>query len=445
MIARGDVSVANALREAARPLAPRGGRDPLFDAVGDARIVLLGVSTHGTREFYAERARLTRRLVAEKGFGAIAVEADWSDAFRVNRFVRGSGEDPDARAALAALARFPSWMWRNAEVLELVRWLRERNDALPAGEPRVGFYGLDVYGLYASIEAVLRFLDGVDPGAARAARERYRCFDGYRGKVERYAERAASSVLASCEDAVVDELVEMIRRARSPGAEDPEGGEAWFDAVQNARVVMDAEAYYRTMYRGSAAAWNLRERHMADALDAVLEHLDRRTGRGKAVVWEHSSHVGDARATELGERGELSAGQLLRARHGEDAFLAGFTTWAGTITAASRWGGPPERRRIAPAREGSYEALFHALGIPRFAIDLRSLGEAAGSLREPRLERAIGVLHAPTSQRGEYVAASLPSQFDAAVHIDVTTAVEPLELSPAWDGREPPETYPTGM
>jgi erythromycin esterase-like protein len=444
VIGRGDVALVDALRETIRPLREHDPLDALVDAVGDARIVLLGGSTHGTREFHAERARLTRRLVREKGFGAIAVEAGWPDAFRVNRFVRGLGTDPGADAALSGLGRFPGWAWRNREVLAFVRWLRARNDALPAGDPRVGFYGLDLHGLHASIEAVLRFLDAIDPGAARAARERYRCLDAYRDREERYAERAGSSALASCEDAVVDELVELLRRARR-AAGDPEAAEAWFDAVQNARAVVDAEAYYRTMYRGSIAAWNLRERHMADALDAVLAHLDR-FGRGKVVVWEHSAHAGDARATELGRRGELSAGQVVRARHGDDAFLAGFTTWAGTVTAATRWGGPPERQRVRPALGGSYEALFHALGTPRFAIDLRTLGEAASSLKEARLERVIGALHTPGPERqGEYVAASLPSQFDAAVHIDVTTAVEPLDPSPVWDHRAPRDASPSAV
>jgi erythromycin esterase-like protein len=447
VITSADVALVQALRETVHPLADPDPHDALVEAIGDARLVLLGEATHGTHEFYDERARLTRRLVVEKGFHAIAVEADWPDAYRVNRFVRGSSDDRDADAALSGFERFPVWMWRNADVLELIGWLRSHNDALPRDAPRVGFYGLDLYSLHASIGEVLRSLEKLDPEAARMARERYRCFDDFGGDVESYAESAALGALRSCEDAVVKQLVELLdRRPRDLPAGAAEGDEEWFQAVQNARVVKSAEAYYRTMYRGSVESWNLRDRHMAETLQEVLAHLDRRVGRGKVVVWEHNSHLGDARATELGQRGELNVGQLVRERHGDDAFLVGFTTHSGTVTVASMWGGPAERKRVRPALRGSYEALFHAMGIPRFVLDQRELGEAAGALDDPRLERAIGVLYLPdTERRSHYFAATLPGQFDAVIHVDVTTAVEPLEREARWETGEPPETFPFGM
>jgi erythromycin esterase-like protein len=366
---------------------------------------MLGEASHGTHEFYAERARITQRLVVEKGFHAVTV------------------------------------------VLDFVRWLRVHDDSLPAGAPRVGFYGLDLYSLHASIEEVLKYLDAVDPQAARLARERYRCFDDFGGNVEDYARSAALGVIRSCEDAVVQQLVELLQRAERTAAgdgADPEEEE--FQAVQNARVVKNAEQYYRTMYRGNIESWNLRDRHMAETLEELLHHLDRRVGRSKVVIWEHNSHLGDARATELGQRGELNVGQLMREWHGNDAYATGFTTYTGRVTAASEWGGPAERKRVRRALPGSYESLFHRLGIPRFELDLRHLGEAAGELREPRLERAIGVLYLPSTERGShYFAAILPSQFDAVIHLDVTTAVEPLERMALWEAGEPAETYPTGI
>ena len=442
-----DVALIQGLRESARPLSDADPHDALIEAIGDARLVLLGEASHGTHDFYAERARLTQRLIFEKGFHAVAVEADWPDAYRVNRFVRRLGEDQDADTALSGFKRFPVWMWRNTDVLDFVRWLRSYDDSLPTGAPRVGFYGLDLYSLHASIDEVLRYLGKVDPEAARLARERYRCFDDFGGSVEEYARSAALGVVRSCEDAVVKQLVELLQqRSARDTAGNADAEEEWFQAVQNAQVVKNAEEYYRTMYRGSVESWNLRDRHMAETIEQLLRHLDRGVGRSKLVVWEHNSHLGDARATEVGQRGELNVGQLVRERHGRDAFLLGFTTYTGEVTAASEWGGPAERKRVRRALPGSYESLFHRLGIPRFELDLRHLGEAAGGLREPRLERAIGVLYLPASERGShYFGALLPWQFDTVMHLDVTSAVEPLERMSLWDAGEPAETYPYGL
>ena len=442
-----DVALIQGLRETARPLSDGDPHDALIEAIGDARLVLLGEASHGTHDFYAERARLTQRLIVEKGFHAVVVEADWPDAYRVNRFVRNLGEDRDADTALSGFKRFPVWMWRNVDVLDFVRWLRAHDDSLPAGAPKVGFYGVDLYSLHASIDEVLKYLAKVDPEAARLARERYRCFDDLGGNVEEYARSAALGVVRSCEDAVVKQLVDLLQQRSAPGAAgDGDGDEEWFQAVQNARVVKNAEEYYRTMYRGNVESWNLRDQHMAETIEELLRHLDRRVGRSKLVVWEHNSHLGDARATELGQRGELNVGQLMRERHGNDAFLLGFTTYTGEVTAASEWGGAAERKRVRRALPGSYESLFHRLGIPRFALDLRQLGEAAGGLREPRLERAIGVLYLPATERGShYFGVLLPGQFDTVIHLDVTTAVEPLERLSLWDAGEPAETYPYGL
>jgi erythromycin esterase-like protein len=441
-------SAPQALRDAAHRLAgsPRD-YDPLFHLIGDAAYVLLGEASHGTHEFYLERARLTRRLIQEKGFNAVAVEADWPDAYRVNLYVRGAGTDANADQALGGFRRFPTWMWRNTVVLQFVEWLRAYNADLPSGTPKVGFYGLDLYSLHASIEAVLQYLDKVDPAAARRARYRYSCFDQFGEDVQAYGYAAAFNLAPSCEREVVGQLLELQRRAAEYAQRDGRvAADEFFYAEQNARLVKDAEQYYRSMFQDRISSWNLRDRHMAETLESLAAHLSRRQGVCKIAVWEHNSHIGDARATELGEAGELNVGQLVRERHAEQARLVGFTTYTGTVTAASDWDLPAERKRVRPALPGSYEALFHAARLGESLLLLRDNGAAAEALRAPRLERAIGVVYRPESERAShYFRARLPDQFDAVIHWDQTSAVEPLERTACWEKGEPPETYPTGV
>ncbi|MFL6335693.1 MAG: erythromycin esterase family protein [Pyrinomonadaceae bacterium] len=422
--------------------------DPLSELIGESRFALLGEASHGTHEFYRERAEVTKRLIAEKGFKAVAVEADWPDAYRVNRYVRGESEDRDARAALSGFKRFPVWMWRNTVVVEFVEWLRAYNDALPGGAAKVGFYGLDLYSLYTSIEAVLGYLDKVDPEAARRARHRYSCFEHFGEDTTSYAYAAAYGAAESCEPAVVEQLVELRRRASELANRDGRvARDEFFYAEQNARLVRNAEEYYRSMFRGRVNSWNMRDRHMAETLDTLVAHLSAEGQDAKVAVWEHNSHLGDARATEMGQGGEWNVGQLVRERYPRDAFLVGFTTHRGTVTASSDWDEPGRRRRVRPALEGSYEALFHEAGVEKFMIDLRAEGEARELLRLPRLERAIGVIYRPETERlSHYFHAQLAEQFDAVLHFDETTAVEPLEPGAQWHaGEEPPETYPSGM
>ncbi len=420
--------------------------DPLIELAEDARIVLIGEATHGTHEFYRQRAQLTKRLILEKGFVAVAAEADWPDAYRVNRYVRGIGHDSEAEESLRGFKRFPAWMWRNADVLDFVGWLREHNDELDASE-KVGFYGLDLYSLHASIEAVLQYLEKTDPEAAKRARYRYACFEHFGEDPQAYGYAASFGLSPNCEREVIEQLLEMRDRRRDLLKRDGLAVEdELFEAEQNARVVKNAEEYYRAMLLGRASSWNLRDTHMADTLDALLAHLDRRVGKAKVVVWAHNSHVGDARATQMGEAGELNIGQLARERHPGEARLIGFSTYHGTVTAASDWGGPAERKRIRPALPGSYEELFHQAGTPAFLLVLRDLGEAAGALREPRLQRAIGVIYLPETERAShYFHARLPEQFDAILHIDKTRALEPLERTSEWERGELPETYPVGV
>jgi erythromycin esterase-like protein len=441
-----DEALLRGLREAAFPLG--GGADdydPLLDAIGDARLVLLGEASHGTHEFYRARAEITKRLIAEKGFTAVAAEADWPDAYQVNRYVRGISDAADAEEALRGFRRFPAWMWRNADVLDFVGWLRDHNERHPA--PGVGFYGIDLYSLFSSIEAVLGYLDRVDPEAAKRARSRYGCFDHFGDDAQRYGYMTTLGVAEPCEEEVVRQLVELQQRAADYARRDGRAAEdELFYAVQNAQIVRSAERYYRTMYEGRTDSWNLRDTHMVDTLDALIAHLETRQKPAKIVVWAHNSHLGDARATSRRERGQINVGQLVRQRHGDVAFLVGFTTSRGTVTAASDWGAPAERKRVRPALDGSYEALFHATMLPRFLLPMRGLRPSLEALREPRIERAIGVLYLPETEFvSHYLEASLPEQFDAVLHFDETRAIEPLERTSTWEAGEAPETFPMAV
>jgi erythromycin esterase-like protein len=441
-------NVIEAIDRTAHPLTGESSDyDPLLQLIGDARLVLLGEASHGTHEFYEARAAITQRLIAEKGFHAIAVEADWPDAYRVNRYVADQGADRTALEALGGFQRFPTWMWCNIEVLAFVDWLHAYNHELGAGATAVGFYGLDLYSLQASIRSVLRYLDQVDPLAAARARSRYACFDHFGEDTQRYGYAANFGLTRSCENEVVEQLVDL--QVRAPAYARHAGFVAqdeFFFAEQNARLVKNAEAYYRSMFRDRVSSWNLRDGHMAETLEALAQHLERqRKAPAKIVVWAHNSHLGDARATQMADAGEWNVGQLVRERSGAEASSIGFTTHHGTVTAASDWDAPAERKRVRPALEGSFEALFHQLEVPRFMLNVRA-DAVRDHLRLPRLERAIGVIYRPESERvSHYFTARLSDQFDAVLHFDETRAVEPLERNPQWDTGEVPETYPTGM
>ena len=447
---------AAALRAISGHVQPLAGApadfEPLLELVGDARFVLIGEASHGTHEFYRIRSEITKRLISEWGFAGVAVEADWPDAYRVNRFVRGESDDADATEALAGFKRFPQWMWRNADVLDFVGWLRAHNDATPNARERAGFYGIDLYSLHASMAAVLHYLDTVDPAAAARARERYACFDLYGPDPQAYGYAATLGLSASCESAVLNQLVDLQRSADTYARRDGRvARDALFFAEQNARLVRNAERYYRAMFLGPALSWNLRDRHMTETLEALAIFLDVEGRRSpatpaKLVVWAHNSHLGDARATEMSERGEINVGQLVRVRNPITTKLVGFTTYDGTVTAANDWDRPAERKVVRPALDGSYEALFHEVGYRRFLIDLTTDTPARDALMTPRLERAIGVVYRPETERlSHYFHAVLARQFDAVLHYDTTRAVEPLERTGIWERGELAETYPSAL
>ena len=419
--------------------------DQLLDWIGDRRYVLLGEASHGSHEFYQERARITRRLIEEKDFIAVCVEADWPDAYRVNRYVLDMSDDADAASSLDGFERFPAWMWRNHDVADFVTWLREHNDRCADDLEKARFYGLDLYSLRASMEAVIRYLEGADPDAAQRARDRYSCFDLIGTEGAEYGHAVTVGRQVSCEDDVVAQLVDLRLQAEQLLARDGVVREdEYFFAEQNARLVHNAERYYRAMYQGRVSSWNLRDEHMAETLRHLVRHLERVIGSSKVVVWEHNSHVGDARATELGQSGELNVGQLARLTWGDDCFLVGFTTYDGRVSAASNWGGPVEHKRVRPAMSGSFEDVMHGAPVDDFYVRLGD--HAPAPLRSTMLERAIGVIYRPDTERASHwFHANLSHQFDAVVHLDRTSAVRPLDRTSLWDEGEPAETFPTGL
>ena len=434
-----------AVEQSAHPLVrSNDDYDPLLELVGDRELVLLGEATHGTHEFYRARAAITRRLIREKGFSAVAVEADWPDAYRVNRYIRGMSDDRDPADALDDFTRFPLWMWRNREIVELTGWLREHNERLTA-EQRVGFYGLDLYSLYRSIAKVIEYLERIDPDAAERARAHYLCFDHRLQEAQQYGFETSLGVRPQCQEEAVTQLLALQREAAEYVQRNGLAAvDEQFQAEQNARLVKNAEQYYRAMFSGRINTWNLRDRHMADTLDALGAQM-RRTGRApRIVVWAHNSHIGDARATDRADIDELNIGQLVRERHGANALLVGFTTYTGTVAAASEWGGAVSRKHVLPSRPDSHEHVLHSVREDNFFLSLSKL-PVREAMRQRRLERAIGVIYLPESElASHYFEARASEQFDAIFHFDRTRALTPLDFVGAWSREEAPQTYPYG-
>jgi erythromycin esterase-like protein len=433
-------TIARSVSKRALPLETERDLDPLIKRIGDARYVLLGEATHGTSEFYQWRAALSRRLIEERGFSFVAVEGDWPDCYRVNRYAKGypdSGES--ARDVLHAFERWPTWMWANREVTEFTEWLRDYNRH--RGAPRqAGFYGLDVYSLWESMHAVVGDLEAIDPALARAARAAYRCFEPYGEDVQEYA-RATALVPTTCER----EAVAVLAALRTKATEFREDGpDAFFNAEQNALVAQNAERYYRTMVRGGPTSWNVRDTHMVETLERLMKHHG---PEAKAIVWEHNTHIGDARFTDMARAGMANVGQLVRQAHdADDVVLVGFGTHRGTVIAGDEWGAPMRRMRVPPAREGSFEDALHASDVGDMLL-LFDGGDDGGveGLADPIGHRAIGVVYDPRNERwGNYVPTIVPRRYDAFLQFEETVGVDALHMPVLVDG-EPPETYPSGM
>jgi len=441
-----------AIEHAALPL---GGAlsdyDPIIRAAEGKRFVLIGEATHGTAEFYRARAEITRRLIAECGFDAVTAEADWPDAYRVNRYVSLSSNEP-ADAALSDFGRFPTWMWRNTEVLSFIEWLRAYNSEFRSGDAPdtwpAGFYGLDLYGLRASVGAVISYLRKIDPPAATRAQARYSCLDHFMDNPQSYGQATATGLIDSCEKEVVRTLVELRRHAyeyiqRNGFVAQDE----YFEARQNARLVKSAEEYYRALYRGRPNSWNLRDRHMFETLEDIADHLGKRLNREpRIVVWAHNSHIGNAAATDMARQGEYNIGQLTRTAYPGQTLLIGFSTCRGTVTAADNWDQPGRSHTINEPFPRSYEELFHHVSHKNFMLDLREDNDAVANLMSPRLQRAIGVVYRPGTERySHYLNCRLPEQFDFILHYDETSALHPLPTRQRAGFGELEETYPTGL
>ena len=419
--------------------------DEILSLIGDADFVLLGEASHGTHEFYKYRAEITKKLIEEKQFSAVAVEADFPDAYRVNRFVRGAGSDRTAEESLGDFKRFPLWMWRNTVILEFIEWLKNHNDSLDKTD-RIGFYGIDLYSLHSSIEAVLDYLNKTDPEAARRAEYRYSCFDHFGEDPKHYGYAASFDLSKSCEAEVVNQLTELRKRAFAYINRDAfVARDEYFYAEQNARLIKNAEQYYRQMFDRQISGWNLRDRHMTETITSLAEHLQNQNRAKKIVVWAHNSHLGDARATDMSRRGDWNVGQLIREAYPQNSVNIGFTTFTGTVSAADDWNEPVRLKKVNKAPENSFERLFHDTKISRFFLNLRK--ETVGkTLREPLSERAIGVIYRPQTERvSHYFQANLPRQFDGIIHFDQTRAVEPLDKAASWSNEDLPETFPEGV
>jgi erythromycin esterase len=432
-----DARMISEIQALAKPLHDSRDLDPLIDAIGDSRYVLLGEATHGTSEFYTWRAEISKRLITEKGFSFIAVEGDWPDCYAVDRFTKGLGGN-SAQKMLHAFSRWPTWMWANREVVELVNWMSIHNERAPSKQ-QVGFYGLDVYSLWDSMHAVMDYLTNIDPELARAAQRAYSCFEPYDEDVHEYA-RATALVPTSCEDDAV-RLLAALRSKASELKED--GADAYFNAEQNALITKNAELYYRTMVRGGPGSWNVRDNHMVETLERLTKHHG---PDAKAIVWEHNTHVGDARFTDMARSGMVNVGQLVRQAHErEGVFLVGFGTHHGSVIAGREWGAPMEKMAVPDAKDGSYEhAIDRAeVGDSIFIFD-RDDEASYKHLLDPRGHRAIGVVYDPRTEHwGNYVPTILPRRYDAFLYIEETKAVDPLHMAVLVDG-QPPETYPSG-
>jgi len=439
------------LRKLAIPLEgdARGYQD-LYNSIDTARFVLLGEASHGTAEFYRERIKITKKLISDDGFDAVVIEGDWPDSYRVNEYVNSRSSDKCGEQALLGFQRFPTWMWRNEEVLKFVEWLRIHNStkAKSKGKRAVGFYGMDLYSLFTSMDVVVNYLSKTDHALAEEAKKRFSCFDHYNKDSQLYGYLASySEKLHGCEHEVVEQLKEMLKMKKYLQSMQPKNSDHIFSMLQNARLIKNAESYYRTMFGGRVSSWNLRDEHMVETIAETDRFLSKELGRpAKIIVWAHNSHIGDARATQQGLSGELNVGQLMRQKYPSEVFLIGFTTYSGYVTAASEWGALTERKSVNPGLEASYEGLFHELGIDRFMYIIKNNMALQKALPLRKLERAIGVVYLPQSERrSHYFYTDIANQFDALIHIDTTDALKPLEKLSSLPEHEAPETFPSGF
>lgn len=420
----------------------------LLNQIGEARFVLIGEASHGTDEFYQTRMAISRLLIEKKGFHAIAIEGDWPSAYPVNRYVQGYEPKEAVKESLMAFNRFPLWMWRNTTLPPFLSWLREYNDNLPQSSHKVGFYGLDLYSLHESMQAIIEYLQKYDPSQAKKAISRFNCFDHAAIDPQLYGYLVNKQVKHNCIKEVTDQLLEMQHTAFSELNKEPSfNAESLYYATQNARLVKNAEEYYRSMFGPRAISWNIRDHHMAQTLSNLIAYIETNLKTpAKIIIWAHNSHVGDARATEMHDRGEINLGQIVREHYDTASYLLGFSTYEGTVRAASDWGATDEEKVVLPALNGSYEALFHGAATKNFFLNLRGESHLIHLLKQPELQRAIGVIYLPETERmSHYYFSQLPYQFDGIIHIDKTRAVMPIDKYTRKKINGLPETFPSGI
>lgn len=429
------------LNDSVEPLSENENKyASLLNKIGESRFVLIGESTHGTHEFYQARAEITKELIIKKGFMAVAIEGDWPDAYRIHRYLQGSGNVTEWEQALADFKRFPTWMWRNKTLVPFFQWLRTYNDNVSSINKKIGFYGLDLYSLHASMQAVITYLSKIDPEACQRAQERYDCFDHLGFDPQKYGYLTSEGLKKPCVAEAIEQILEIQHHALKYVHDDAIAEDEYFYAIQNARLVQDAEAYYRSMFEGSVSSWNVRDTHMLKTLNTLTEHLEKKFMKpAKIVVWAHNSHVGDARATEMGEKGEVNIGRLVRENYGNaETYLIGFSTYQGFVTAADDWGSPAQHKVVMPGLVGSYEELFHHVKYKNFLLNLNANDELEHYFHIPRLQRAIGVIYRPVTERySHYYFTHLLNQFDCIIHFDQTTALQPLDINPEWKLENP--------
>lgn len=423
------------LNKIIEPLAEKENKySSLLDKIGEARFVLLGEATHGTHEFYQARADITQQLILQKGFMAVAIEGDWPDAYRIHQYLQGVTNKEEWEQALTAFQRFPAWMWRNTSIIPFLQWLWNYNDKLTFSARKIGFYGLDLYSLNSSLQAVINYLAKIDPEAAERARKRYACFDHLTCDPQAYGYLISEGLRESCVKEVIEQLLEFQHHVFQYAKNNDACEDEFFYAEQNARLVRDAEHYYRSLFEDRTSSWNVRDKHMLNTLTALAGHIEKKLHKpAKVIVWAHNSHVGDARATEMGEKGEVNLGQLVREAYGNNCtYLLGFSTYQGVVTAAHTWGASAEHRVIVPGLPGSYEELFHHLKYKNFLLDLRNNTQLKHYFHLSRLQRAIGVIYRPETERySHYFFTRLSDQFDSVIHLDETTAVQSLDAQTA--------------
>lgn len=420
--------------------------DSLINFIGDAQIVLLGEASHGTQEFYDARAKITQRLIEEKNFNAVAIEGDWPDTYQINKYINGL-EYKKATDALAAFDRFPTWMWKNTSVLNFIEWLKVYNTKQAKTESKIGFYGLDVYSLYRSIDSILQYLDKINAQAAAEARYYYSCLNKYREDPQMYGYEVFAKIIKSCEYEVLEELKRLQSQNFDWIIKDKISTEDAFYSEQNAQVIKNAENYYRALFIKEENTWNIRDSHMFDTLNMLINYynLKKNIDTPKIIIWAHNSHIGNSKATEMNLRGEYNIGELVKEKFGSNAISIGFTTYNGTVSAASDWHAPVERKILRNALPESYEYIFHATEIEKFFLILKN-NKIKNILPKKLLERAIGVIYRPETERqSHYFYTDLAEQFDVIIHFDKTRALEPLEKTSRWLTGETPETYPSGL